>query len=183
MAETTPGRTLPPLPARLLADPLDYIVADHYRHRLLCRLCEDLATAESFDAGLGRMVADHIETDLPVHIADEEADFFPLLRRRARPEDEIEPVLDRLADDHAQDEKLGARIVRGLRKAIADAAARLPARLKRTLTSFATIERRHLALENAIVIPLARVRLSARDLQALSRSMTARHSQNGAAPS
>ena len=44
---------------------------------------------------------------------------------------------------------------------------------------FARNERRHLALENSVVLPLARRRLSAEDLAGLSARLTARH---GAAP-
>ena len=36
-------------------------------------------------------------------------------------------------------------------------------------------ERRHLALENAVLLPLARRRLKAKDLEALAASLTARH--------
>ena len=174
---TAPGgrhQTLEPLPARLLSRPLDFILADHHRHRVLCHLCERLADAEAFDADLACEVADHIETELSDHIADEERDLFPLLKRRAKREDEIAPVLERLASDHAEDEKLAVRIVRGLRRRIADPEQPVSPTLRRTLRSFAECERRHLALENAIVIPLAKVRLSAQDLSDLAGRMAAR---------
>ncbi len=42
------------------------------------------------------------------------------------------------------------------------------------LTRFASHVRRHLAAENAILLPIARARLTRRDLQNLSRQMRAR---------
>lgn len=169
-------QSLEALPRRLLSRPLDYIVADHHRHRVLCHLCERLAQAETFDPGLAATIADHIEIELSVHIADEEQDLFPLLRQRAKREDEVDPVLERLAEDHAEEEKLTVKIVNGLRKRIAVPGTPLSAGLRRTLRAFATRERRHLALENAIVIPLAKVRLSARDQADLAKRMTTRRS-------
>ncbi len=174
---TAPGgriQTLEPLPAWLLATPLDFILADHLRHRVLCHLCEKLADTEGFDPILAAHVADHIETELADHIADEEHDLFPLLKRRAKPEDEIEPVLAQLAGEHAEDEKLAAKIASGLRRLIAKTDQPMSAALQRTLRRFAECERRHLALENAIVIPLAKVRLTANDRADLAQRMAAR---------
>ncbi len=174
---TAPGgrmQTLEPLPFRLLFRPLDFILADHHRHRVLCHLCETLADAETFDADLAGIVADHIETELADHIVDEEEDLFPLLKRRAKREDEIDAVLEGLAEDHAEDEKLAAKIVRGLRRRIADPDQSMSAALRRTLRDFAACERRHLAIENAIVIPLAKVRLTAQDQADLAERMAAR---------
>jgi iron-sulfur cluster repair protein YtfE (RIC family) len=174
---TAPGgrtQTLEPLPARLLTRPLDFIVADHHRHRVLCHLCDKLADAEAFDPRLAGAVADHIEKELADHVADEEQDLFPLLKRRAKREDEIGPVLERLAGDHAEDERLAAKIVKGLRRRIADPDQPVSDALRGTLRAFASCERRHLAIENAIVIPLAKVRLSARDQAGLAERMAAR---------
>jgi iron-sulfur cluster repair protein YtfE (RIC family) len=174
---TAPGgriQTLEPLPARLLATPLDFILADHHRHRVLCYLCEKLADAGELDTVLAALVADHIETELMDHIFDEEKDLFPLLRRRAKPEDDIEPVLAHLAGEHAGDEKCAAKIVNGLRRIIANPDKPMSTALQRTLRKFAASERRHLALENAIVIPLAKVRLTAKDQVDLSERMAAR---------
>lgn len=173
-------QSLEPLPARLLAQPLDFIVADHHRHRVLCHLCEKLAEDETFDAGLAGAIADHIETEHAAHIADEEQDLFPLLKRRAKREDEIGRVLEQLTEDHAEDERLAARIVNGLRRRIAHPEIPMSAGLRRTLRSFAVCERRHLAIENAIVIPLAKVRLSAQDRADLAGRMTARRQARAA---
>jgi iron-sulfur cluster repair protein YtfE (RIC family) len=179
---TAPGgriQRLEPLPARLLATPLDFILADHHRHRVLCHLCEKLAETKGFDPVLGAEVADHIETDLMVHIVDEEQDLFPLLRQRAKPEDDIEPILAHLAGEHAEDEKRAGKIVSGLRRLIAKPDKPMSAALQKTIRDFAASERQHLALENAIVIPLAKVRLTAKDQADLAERMTTRRQARG----
>lgn len=174
---TAPGgrrQYIEPLPARLIRTPLDFILADHLRHRVLCHLCDLLAAGEAYDRAIAGEVADHIETALSVHIVDEEQDLFPLLRQRAKPEDNIDAVLDRLSEEHDADELHGGKIVAGLRRLIADPDKPMPKALRRTLRAFASNERRHLALENAIVMPLARVRLSVKDLESLAGAMAAR---------
>lgn len=173
---------LEPLPTALLRKPLDYILADHLRQRVLCVLCERIAERRdaAAEAGTGntadivREVLDFIEHDMVVHVIDEEQDLFPLIRRRAKPDDDIEEALGQLSGEHADDGELGARIAAGL-KALRDGdTKRPPAELAADLRAFAASQRQHLALENATVMPLARVRLTARDLEELAARMAAR---------
>ena len=165
---------LEPLPGRLLSEPLDYILADHLRQRVLCHLCDRLADAETVDCRLAEEVASHIADDMAIHIRDEEEDLFPALRRRAKPDDDIDKVLGQLFGDHAEDETMARKIVAGLRRCIGKGGGKVPPRLAKTLRNFARHQRRHLALENAVIIPLAKVRLSAKDLETLSGAMAAR---------
>lgn len=163
-----------PLPVSLLRSPLDYLLAEHHRHRVLCRLCDDMAGGVAFDATIAREVAASLETDLALHILDEEEDLFPLLRRRANPEDGIESILALLSRDHVRDGASASAIVARLRRLAGRRRPQPSAPLRRRLAAFARDQRKHLALENAIVMPLARVRLSRRDLDQLYRSMAAR---------
>lgn len=162
------------LPDRLLSKPLDYILADHLRQRVLCHLCDRLADADTVDCRLAAEIADHVSEDMAVHIVDEEEDLFPALQRRSKPEDDIGDVLRHLTEEHAEDEAMAGKIVSGLRRRIDKGGGRMPAKLAGTLRTFARHQRRHLALENAIVIPLARVRLSAKDIDELAEHMAAR---------
>jgi len=172
MSEEMAG--LAPLPARLLSEPLDYILADHLRHRCMCRLLDLLAAAAAFDRELGRLVADHVRNDMAVHVVDEEEDLFPTMRRRAEPEDQIEQVLGLLSREHAAEERLGRAVVAALDRALAGGATTLDAAARVALRDFAAGQRRHLAVENAIVMPIAKRRLTRRDLAGLSRRMAAR---------
>lgn len=165
---------LEPLPRELLGKPLDYILADHLRQRVLCVLCEKIAAAEQPDGAMIGEVLAYLETEMVVHVIDEEQDLFPLIRRRAEPGDDIEAALGMLSGEHAADERLAKSIVRGLKVALAHEPRPLPDALRQALRTFARNERNHLALENATVMPLAKLRLTPRDLSGLAARMAAR---------
>jgi hemerythrin-like domain-containing protein len=105
---------------------------------------------------------------------DEEEDLFPLIRRRARPEDHVERVLGLLSREHAEDDRLADIIVEGLRRSCAACDPALPDGLRTAMRTFAQRQRRHLAVENAVVMPLAEARLTTGDREGLSRRMAAR---------
>lgn len=156
-------------------DPIEFLLAEHLNHRRMCNALERLAAATDFDAARITGLLDFIRFDLTLHVIDEEEDVFPLLRVRCLPEDQIEAVLDRLTAEHAEDKSLSERardvlnaclIVRKPPFAIEGGAA--------ALITFAQHERSHLALENAVIIPLARRRLSQEDLETLGQRFIAR---------
>ncbi len=165
---------LEPLPRELLHKPLDYILADHLRQRVLCVLCERLADADRIDIELTRETLDYLKNDMVVHVIDEEQDLFPLIRRRAEPGDEIETALGQLSGEHADDEELANKIIAGLELCLPSPDQPLGDDIKAALRSFARNQRLHLALENATVMPLAKIRLTERDLKDLSARMAAR---------
>lgn len=162
------------MPRELLGEPLQFIAADHERQRLLCVLLDSMADAEVVQA---RAIADavtYMRHDMQTHIIDEEEDLFPLLRRRARPHDEIDEVLGRLAADHAMDARLAEVILTELQALQDDPKPQLSASLRENLRAFADGQRQHLALENAVILPMARLRLTAPDLASLAARMAAR---------
>lgn len=164
-----------PMPKEMVREPLEWLFAEHFRHRQWCKLIDALARSGSYDeTGLEAAIA-FLRHDLPLHILDEEEDLFPLLRRRARPEDDIERILGILSSDHRIDEDRVRHLLRGLTTAYeARNAPGLNPDLRALMLEFAGMERRHVALENAIVLPLARLRLTAEDLMALSGRLAAR---------
>lgn len=169
-----PSRIDPASPA-LLSAPLDFFSAEHTRQRQLCGVLDRLATADSLDPALIEPVLDYLRHDLPLHVRDEEEGLFPLMRRRCRPEDEIEPVLTKLSAEHVAHCGLARRVVRGLERALAEGRSLDSYRgLRKALCDYARGDRRHLALENAVVLPLARRRLRVRDLEVLSAGMADR---------
>lgn len=175
MTETVDGHQhLEALPSALLKQPLDYILADHHRQRLLCVLCDRIADDGCSDRKTVSEIIDYITNDMAVHVIDEEQDLFPLLRRRADPEDDIEEVLDKLSGEHAHDEALAEMIVSELGRALKASPQDLPAKLVEALKQFSHNQKRHLALENAMILPLAKVRLTKKDLEELSARMAAR---------
>lgn len=158
-------------PAEQLISPLDFIVAEHFRQRTLCWTIGRIAEAEERDQECVGAVLRFLREDLEPHVIDEEEDLFPLLRRRAEPEDRIEDVLGRLSREHAAARTDAAAIVAGLSR---PGTGRFSEALRDLLNRFGANERRHLIVENAIVLPLARARLKADDLRSLGRRMAAR---------
>lgn len=159
-------------PVAQFAAPLDYILAEHLRHRSLCWVIDLLADNEQADEECIDAVLRFLSEDFGPHVVDEEEDLFPLLRRRAGPEDHIEEILGNLSKEHAEDRVDANEIAQGL--SVSNRGVRLPQAFGGLLKRFATNERRHLIVENAIVLPLARARLTADDLCNLGRRMAAR---------
>lgn len=173
LAGEPPDRALAAPDLRLLKRPLEFILAEHHRQRGLCNLLDRLAEAPAPAPAAAARAAAYIEHDMLTHVIDEEEDLFPLIRRRARPDDDVERVLGLLAREHAEDDRLADVIVAGLRRACA-AGGTLPGSLRAALRTFAQRQRRHLAVENAVVMPLAEARLTAGDRLGLARRMAAR---------
>ncbi len=103
----------------------------------------------------------------PKHHADEEADLFPLLESRAA----LSELLPKLRADHRDMEAAYAVFRPGL-VAVAEGDAVLwqqgPA------THFCLLYRRHIALEDAELIPVASALISAAEQEQLGRSMADR---------
>lgn len=156
-------------------DPIEFILAEHLNHRRMCRALERLAGAEEFDAAKITSLLDFIRFDLTLHVIDEEEDFFPMLRRRCQPEDGVDEVLERLTLEHAEDKALSVRVRDVLNACLI---IRKPPHAieggPEALAAFAKHEMRHLTLENAVVVPLARRRFSAEDLRVLSKRLLVR---------
>lgn len=176
MGDVVKGQAqIEPVPLTLLSDPLDFFFAEHFRQRKLCNCIEVLAEADSLDHNLAAEILAFLHHDIALHVQDEEEGLFPLLRRRCAPEDDIEKVFTALSSEHAGDRHLADKIVSGLEAALADdRPVSAQSELRDVMVDFARNERRHLALENSVVLPLARRRLSEDDLAALSENMVER---------
>lgn len=161
-------------------DPIEFILGEHLNHRRMCKALERLATMTEFDPAPITAMVDYIRYDLTLHVIDEEDDFFPMLQRRCLPDDDIEAILKRLSAEHEIDKSLSAQVRDMLNACLI---LRKPPNViegaVKALTVFAANERQHLALENAVIIPIARRRLSAEDLKTLGRRMLARRRRLG----
>jgi hemerythrin-like domain-containing protein len=168
--------------ADLAADvnPLDWFAREHEHHRQMCAEMRDLALSQTFDRAALVAMAEFVERDLAQHLVDEEHELFPLLLRRADPDDGAEEILQRLRAEHRHDRVQADTVAVHLRRCLdgrcapGDDALAGPA-----LASFATHELGHLALENAVVLPLARLRLSAKDLSGLRKRLAQRRARAG----
>ncbi len=162
-------------PVDQLRSPLDYIFAEHFRQRSLCRILGELTRQPQLDREMAAAALDFLRSDFGLHVVDEERDLFPLLRRRRRRQDRMNDILGSLSAEHAADALDANRIIAALVAALdRDSPVPLDDGARALMASFATNERRHLTTENAIVLPLARARLTRGDLDILGRHMAAR---------
>ena len=165
---------LEPLPIALLAEPLDYLFADHFRHRLVTAALRRFSADRCAPRAEADQVAAFLDRDLALHHLDEEEDLFPALRQRAAPQDNLGLILARLVDDHRQSVPLVEAIVAALSRRAAEDPVRIARADRETMQAFARLEQHHLAIENGIVLVIARKRLTASDLAGISRSMKSR---------
>lgn len=162
-----------PTDPSLLANPLDFIGEDHLRERQTCAVIDGLATAEALDRRSATAVLRFLNEELTVHLRDEAEGLFPLLTRRCTQEDAIEGAIARIRAD--QDEAM--RLLPEVRAMLAgclDGGGSLTAEERAVLSGFSGHVRRHLVAENAILLPIARSRLTRSDLRTLSKHIRTR---------
>lgn len=155
-------------------DAIDLIQTDHMLMRQACADLDRIGTLVPAEAALlAQSPHSYLRDEYLAHHADEDETLFPLLRQRCLPEDRIGRTLDQLARDHRAGAERFHAVMQVLQPLIgedrgpdADEAA--------ILTDFAASERRHLIVENAIVLPIARARLTHADLKAIRRAMLVR---------
>ena len=156
-----------------LENPLDFISQDHMREREVCALIDRLVAAFPIKRADRQMVLSFLKEQLPHHLADEEIDLFPLMLKRCDPEEEIKSVIDKLEFDHAHAFADAPAIAALIAARTPDDAA-LSATDCAQLAEFASHARRHLILENAIILPIARARLTKDDLKTMRDHMLER---------
>lgn len=162
------------LPFALLDQPLEYIFADHARQRAVCSALQKFATEGHAARHDADMITAFLTQDRVLHQADEDEDLFPAVRRRAVPADNLGAVLARLGDDHRRSQSMIDSIVAALCRHPARDQERLGAADCELMQSFATVENRHLAIENSVILAIAKIRLSQNDMKSMSRGMKAR---------
>jgi len=161
------GAGLRPIDPALMISPVDYLNAVHLCEREVCAILERIAERRVVTPAESKAAMSFLSGELLLHLEDEEQDLFPLLRLRCEAEDDIERLLGRLQDDHRHADFDVPRVADILRSTGSEVA---PAEAEE-LCRFANHARRHLILENAVLIPFARLRLTEADLETLCASM------------
>lgn len=154
-------------------NPLNGLANEHMHLREVCGHLDALADSDKAQPVLALSARAYIRGVLPNHARDEEEDLFPLLRRRALDDKDLHGTLDRLSQDHRDIAAARPRVITILERLITDNAAPDAPEAVR-LKHFADLERRHLLVENAVILPLARAYLNGRDLKRLRKRMQAR---------
>jgi hemerythrin-like domain-containing protein len=154
-------------------NPLDFITEDHMRERKVCAFIDRLAATLPVGPEERNMMVAFLNEQLPQHLADEEIDLFPLMRKRCEPEEEIDKVIDKLESDHGH-ALADAPAIAALIEAIQTDVIEFSASVCAQMAEFAYHARRHLNLENAIILPIARTRLTQADLETMKLHMLER---------
>jgi hemerythrin-like domain-containing protein len=162
------------IPIGLLNEPLEYIFADHFRQRVVFATLQHFAKEASASGADADTIKAFLTHDLVLHRADEDEELFPLVRLRALPEDDLGAVLVRLDDDHRRGAARIEEIVRALTLRTEEGSVRLSKGLCEMIQLYVTDEGHHLAIENGVLLAIARIRLTPADLKAISRGMKAR---------
>lgn len=165
-------------PPEAFHHPIAVIEADHAQQLALCDVLDRLLRNPRHGATAGEMAAvhDYLRHDLPRHIADEEEDLFPLMRRRAAAGDDIKQIFELLHQEHQADCRLNEELCGHVECLVSGHAFVDPARFMICAFTFAETQRRHLAWENAVVLTRARKCLDKTDQAELGRRMAKRRS-------
>ncbi len=153
------------------ASPLDFLFGEHLRQRQLAKVLMLIADGVINRKTIASAIS-FIEKDLALHIMDEELSLFPVLRSVCEADDKIDEILDILAKEHREDESGSDEIVAILKVMVAGGPA-TPHGAER-LRDFADRLRHHLALENGVLLPIARTRLTGDALRSVADSIAAR---------
>ena len=175
-SETAPpqrGGCLAPTDLNLIRRPLEFIAEDHLRERLICAALDRIADAPLPDRGDLEIVLGFLEDEFGLHHADEEDGLFPLMLQRCEPEDEIDKIIVRLQAAHHHAFLCKPKILMLLWDLLQSGGAP-KAEARVLLREFAAAERQHLIVENAIILPIARARLTKEDLATLTHGMRRR---------
>jgi hemerythrin-like domain-containing protein len=159
--------------SEILSGPLEIMARDHQDQLVLCDCLEKIADSLPYDVdrGLCGSVIKSLKIDLPIHHRDEEEGLFPLLEEHAEPQDNIADVLARLAMEHATDESFADELLDNLEVLRRGEPPGNPDMLGYMLRAFFESYRRHIYWENAVVLPLAQLRLSHPELSILAGCM------------
>jgi iron-sulfur cluster repair protein YtfE (RIC family) len=165
------------LQAVVYGTPLEALRFEHFKQRLLCdmlgRIVDDLHGRDTVKNAA--WVLSYLENDLPLHVSDEAEDLVPLLLEHADTDGAVGEACDALVQEHESDEPLMAEVTAGLERLAGEWPLERPLDFIIRALMFEEKLRRHLAWENATLLPLARRFLGSADISSLRRRMASRH--------
>jgi len=102
------------------------------------------------------------------HVALEEGYLYPVLAKRAAPGELTEVMLSQISAEHAVDDSLAHDAADQLEQALERGCVENPEMLGYMLRGFFECRRRHIAWEDAVILPMASRRMSTADFDAFS---------------
>lgn len=161
-----------------LGDPVEFLYAEHASIVDWCHSLATLADDPTADDAprLAASLLEFLDETLPRHIADEEEELFPRLKKRAPHDERLMSVIEQLQMEHHEDVEHGQALHDSLEGLAFGRAIAEPALFAAFVRVFTMLQRRHQTLENNVVLPAAFEYLDASDREALAHSMLARRS-------
>lgn len=158
-----------PTSAWLLQNPIEFIVEDHFRLRAMCADLDRLAGLSHLPSDTIQKQLEYLRKELPLLLADEDDELLPRLSLRAETEDDLPKLIERLDKDHRSIDALLGKVVEALEGVTVGGT--VTSDLAQNMRALADVTKRHLILENAVLIPLARIRLTQMDLDDMRGAM------------
>ena len=159
-------------------DPIDLLRDEHIHFRKICNLLDRLANNLQHDAAVrdAAIIYRAFTHEFPLHQANEEEDFFPLLRARCLPDDGVEEMLALLLRDHTSRhaESGSVDFLPGLEQIATGRQIDQPMDFIARVLAFTDMLRRHIAWEDATLMRLARKCFTAADRATLAQAMMRR---------
>lgn len=159
-------------------DPIDLLRDEHIHFRKICDMLDRLANNLQHEAAVRETAVIYraFTHEFPLHQANEEEDFFPLLRARCLPEDGVDEILSLLLRDHSAKNAEGGDVdfLPGLMQIATGREISDPMAFAQRVLTFTEMLRRHIGWEDATLMRLARKRLSAADRSSLANAMMRR---------
>jgi len=158
-------------------DPIAFMLQEHDRQLDICARLETLISSDSsaWKVPTVSPLLQFLAEDLPIHIADEEQDLFPMLLARQESDPNLPVILDQLVSEHELDHGLIEPIMDDLRQLAEGRELTDRTRFCVQVRTFTEALRRHLNWENRVVLPIAERVLSAEDCAELGVRIAARH--------
>jgi len=155
-------------------DPLEQIGAEHDHQLQLLTTLEHVIKADDAEemSRFAPKLLEFFNDDLARHLEHEEKGLFPILKRRCRPSDDLEMIVNQLSYEHELDRDLVEFLLVDLEKIAHGHHNATPARFNINAQAFIETQRRHIEWENRIVLPLARNRLTETDMTELRNLMS-----------
>lgn len=159
-----------------LGDPVEFLYTEHASIVDWCHRLATLADDPTADDAprLAASLLEFLEETLPLHIADEEEELFPRLKRRAPHDERLMIVIEQLQMEHREDIEHGQALRNSLEGLAYGRAIPDPSLFAAFVQVFTMLQRRHQTLENNVVLPAAFEYFEAKDREALAHSMLAR---------
>jgi len=167
-------QALEPVSLAPLDDPLEFMLLQQVRQRALCVIMRQAAEQKSIGTYAAKCIASILEQDIALHRSDEDFDLFPALRRRGTAEDGLTDLINDLQESGANLKQVEIELIQVLSAPGSNDVIRISPRDATLMVSYALGQQRRLAVEHGILMVIARKRLTAKDLQAMSASMKKR---------